>query len=175
MEKEIWKPVVGYEGLYEVSNLGRVKGLFWLQPPSKNNVRFHYERILKGHINKKGYKSVNLTKNGKKKAYKIHRLVAMAFIPNPQNYPMINHKNEIKSDNRLENIEWCDNGYNQRYGNAQVNKYRKIVQIGENFRKEYSSLTEASRQTGLRIALIWKCANHRLACGKAGDFRWEYA
>ena len=104
---EVWRPVRGYEGLYEVSNYGRVKSL-------KRNTA--HERIMKPIKDSYGYLIVCLNKNGKQTNKKIHRLVAEAFIPNPNNLPQVNHKNEIKTDNRVENLEWCDNKYNTRYG-----------------------------------------------------------
>ncbi len=117
-EKEIWKDVVGYEGLYQVSNLGRVKSL-------ARSVISHYtdrkpivttnrkERIMKQFLYKTGYLYTGLAKNRVKKKYKIHRLVAMAFIPNPENKPMVNHIDGNPLNNRVENLEWCTNQENQ--------------------------------------------------------------
>ena len=104
MEEEIWKPIKGYEGLYEISNLGRVKSL--------NYKGTGKEKILKNTENSKGYLMVCLTKNGKQKLFKIHRLVAEAFIPNPENKPCIDHINTIKNDNRVENLRWVTNEEN---------------------------------------------------------------
>ena len=173
MENEIWKPVVGYEGLYEVSNLGRLRSVERIVKRPEGE--WHYkERILRAHKTNKGYLRTRLYRNGVAQTLSIHRLVLTAFVPNPQNLPMINHKNEKVWDNRLDNLEWCDNSYNQRYGHAQDTKFRKVVQIGENFRKEYPSITEASRQTGICLNNIWACANHKPMCKSAGGFRWEY-
>lgn len=172
--EEIWKPVVGYEGFYEISNLGRLRSVERITKRPEGEWHFK-QKIIRAFKTKKGYLRTRLYKNGVAETLSIHRLVLTAFVPNPQNSPMINHKNEIKSDNRLENLEWCDNGYNQRYGNAQVSKYRKIVQIGDNFRKEYPSITEASKQTGICLTRIWACANHKPTCKTAGGFSWEYA
>ena len=173
MENEIWKPVVGYEGLYEVSNLGRLRSVERIVKRPEGE--WHYkEKILRAHKTNKGYLRTRLYRNGVAQTLSIHRLVLTAFVPNPQNLPMINHKNEKVWDNRLDNLEWCDNSYNQRYGHAQDTKFRKVVQIGENFRKEYPSITEASRQTGICLNNIWACANHKPMCKSAGGFRWEY-
>lgn len=101
---EIWKDVVGYEGLYEVSNLGHIKSLW-----------FNKEKLLTP-INSKGYYKVHLYKNGKLKDYSIHQIVAKAFIPNPNNYPGINHKDEVKTNNHADNLEWCNDAYNAVYG-----------------------------------------------------------
>ena len=102
--KEIWKPVRNYEGLYEVSNMGRVKSL--------NYNRTGKERIMKGLDNGHGYLFVQLCKDGKAKNCRINRLVAMAFIPNPDNLPEVNHKDKIRTNNRVDNLEWCTTQYN---------------------------------------------------------------
>lgn len=102
---EIWKPVEGFEGLYEVSNLGRVKSLW-----------FGKEKILKPAKNGSDYLLVDLYKNGKGKNFLVHRLVATAFIPNPEGFKQINHRDEVKTNNCVENIEWCDAKYNNNYG-----------------------------------------------------------
>lgn len=105
---EIWKDIPGYEGKYEVSNLGNVRSL--------NYNHTGEIKLLKQGTNKKGYKLVNLCKNGKQKCYLIHRLVAMTFIPNPNNLPIINHKDENKVNNNVKNLEWCTIAYNNNYG-----------------------------------------------------------
>lgn len=105
MNTEIWKSITGYEGLYEVSNLGRVKSL-----------KFGKERIIKPWKDKKGYLRVNLYRNGKMKYFLVHRLVATAFIPNPFGFTEINHRDENPSNNVESNIEWCSKWYNINYG-----------------------------------------------------------
>lgn len=107
MKQEIWKPVAGYEN-YEVSNLGNVKSL--------NYKRTGKERILKPGKNRKGYLFVFLCRNGKMKYFSVHRLVAEAFIPNSEGFEQINHKDEVKTNNCVENLEWCDRSYNVNYG-----------------------------------------------------------
>lgn len=100
---EIWKDVVGYEELYKVSNLGRIKSLGFR---INNPINYGKEKILKPNTCKLGYMYVGLTKNRILKSLKIHRLVAMAFMPNPENKPQVNHINGIKSDNCIGNLEW---------------------------------------------------------------------
>lgn len=116
--KEEWRDVVGYEGLYEVSNLGNVRSTDRMvkgkYPWNRAKV---YGRTLKAITNRAGYKRVNLCNEEGRKAKFIHRLVAEAFIPNTNNLPMINHKDERPCNNRVDNLEWCDAKYNANYGN----------------------------------------------------------
>lgn len=112
--EEVWKDIAEYEGLYQVSNMGRVKSLSRMKWSGLNGGCYvnTKEKILQGSVNDKGYKIVTLC--GKQKY--IHRLVAIAFIPNPDRLPMINHKDEVKTNNKVENLEWCDSRYNINYG-----------------------------------------------------------
>ncbi|RFZ78320.1 endonuclease [Lacrimispora amygdalina] len=114
--KEVWKPIFGYEDLYEISNYGRVKSIERLVKSNNNNFRLQKESIRKPTVNNRGYFSIRLCKNGKYKAQFIHRLVAIAFIDNPNNLPEVNHKDEDKKNNRVENLEWCTRKYNMNYG-----------------------------------------------------------
>lgn len=173
-QKEIWKPVVGYEGLYEVSNLGRIKSLL------RNNLR-----ILKGSFDKDGYLSVILCKNRSHKRVKVHRVVADAFIPNPNGYPMINHKDEVKSNNNLDNLEWCTAKYNSNYGThkEQIRNYamyhgkklRKVKQydLDGNFIQEFISSRMAERFTGIKHQNIIEVC--RKGQHTAGGYRWTYS
>lgn len=116
--EEIWKPVVEYEGLYEVSNTGLVRSL-------------RYNKIMSPNINRYGYKYINLCKDGIIKTKTIHRLVAQAFIPNPDNLPMVNHKDEDKGNNCVENLEWCDQKYNVNYGMSQEKRKCTKIKLGQ--------------------------------------------
>lgn len=113
---EEWRDIQGYEGLYQVSSCGRVKSL---ERKVFNGKDFYIinERILKPVKTKVGYKTINLSKDSKIKHYLIHRLVAESFIPNPNNYPCINHLDEQPYNNYKENLEWCTHKYNNNYGN----------------------------------------------------------
>ena len=106
---EIWKDIEGFEGAYQISNFGKVKSL----NRTLSNGRRITGRILKAKYDKDGYCSVHLTLNGINKHVRVHQLVCKAFLDNPCNYKIINHKNGIRDDNRVENLEWCDNSYNQ--------------------------------------------------------------
>lgn len=117
-KEEIWKDIKNYEGLYEVSNKGRVKRLERVTTDN-NGKEYHLkEKILKEHLNSYGYLTVNLYnhKDGGGKQLRIHRLVAEAFIPNPNNNPQVNHKDEIKTNNCVENLEWMTCKENNNYG-----------------------------------------------------------
>ena len=127
--KEIWKDIKGYEGLYQVSNLGRIKSLPKWHRNNKNSGYWSKEIILKYGKDKDGYLQVMLTKNKNRRQHKIHRLVAQTFIPNPNNYPVVNHKKEFeKQNNEVDNLEWCTVKYNTNYGTAierRSSQYRK--------------------------------------------------
>jgi len=135
MENEIWKDVVGYEGLYQVSNLGRVKGLErTIQGWGKSGYRPTKikGKIMKASHDRGGYLLVGLSKDGKVKTEKVHRLVLKAFLEQPEGKNQVNHKNEIRDDNRLDNLEWCDSKYNVNYGERVERSYKPIVQMDMN-------------------------------------------
>lgn len=129
---EIWKDIEGYEGLYQVSNLGNVRSL--------NYGRTGEIKLLNQYTNKKGYKHTSLSKNGKVKNHLIHRLVAIAFIPNPNNYKEVNHKDENPSNNNVKNLEWCTREYNNNYGtrNKRASEKMKGKSPSEEHRKKLS-------------------------------------
>ena len=130
--KEMWKDIPGYERLYQVSNLGNVRSL--------NYNRTGEIKLLKQSTNKHEYKLVSLCKNGKTKTCKVHRLVAIAFIPNPNNLPIINHKDEDKTNNNVNNLEWCTYEYNVNYGtrNERTGESHKGKSFSEEHKKKIS-------------------------------------
>lgn len=172
MRKEYWRQVVGYEGLYEVSNIGRVKSLNYHQTGK--------EAILKtgrkGRCDKFGhrYSSVSLSKNGKVKCMSVHRLVAEAFIPNPNNLPEVNHINEDKTDNRVENLEWCTGKYNCNYGRRNDGIRRSIEQCSLDGKliKVWQSISEVFRQLGYSTSHISECCRGKR--GAAYGYIWRY-
>lgn len=176
--KEIWKDVVGYEGFYQVSNLGRVKSLI------DCNGKYR-ELILKPNKNPLKYEIVTLSVNGVSKRKSLHRVVAEAFIPNPNNLPFINHKDEVPFNNRVDNLEWCNQSYNVNYGNRNkkvinslINNSRKtrprpVIRIDANGnRKKYESIHSAARDVGGNIGGIWEAASGRIKHSRG--YKWEF-
>lgn len=162
--KEIWKDIKGYEGLYQISNLGNVKSF-------PRNGTSKKEKIRKPNTDRYGYHYITLYKNGKNKTFKIHRLVALAFIPNPSpnNYDIINHKNKIRNDNCVSNLEWCDCKYNNQYSRA-IAVYQ--YDTNHNLIKKWNCIREAARRTRTDNRDIGKCCKGKLK--KAGGYIWEY-
>ena len=125
---EVWKDIPGYEDEYQASNLGNIRSI------KSNNL------ILKGDYQPNGYKRVYLWKNGSKKNLLVHRLVALSFLPNPNNYEEVNHLDENKANNKLENLEWCTHSYNMNYGDVKkkISESHKGKVISEKSRKKLS-------------------------------------
>lgn len=152
------KPIRGYEGMYEVDNLARVFSVERIKTVNDNG-RIYDKPIsakrLRQMMHSNGYKTVTLTKDGVSKTHFVHRLVAEAFIENPSGLPMINHKDEDKTNNLPENLEWCDAKYNATYGNAIRKRVRKIIgvkhtdehnaKISESLKKHYETHESKSR------------------------------
>lgn len=168
MKEEIWKPIEGYEGLYEVSSWGRVRSLDKWVAHSINTKKFMKGRIRKLQEDGHGYLKVELSKNGKVKTYKVHRLVAEAFIPNPKNYNVVNHKDEVKTNNYVDNLEWCTHSYNVNYGTGIQRKTEKMINgklsktvyqysLSGELIAEYPSTIEVQRQLGFDCGNISKC------------------
>lgn len=131
--EEIWKDVKGYEGYYEISNLGRVR-----------STSYKGVRILKPAKMRNGYLNVILCVNQRRLHKNIHRLVAEAFIPNPNNYDTVNHKNEDKTDNRVENLEWLSAEDNTRYSNPKMLTKEQVLSIPALIERGYSQMDIAN-------------------------------
>ena len=179
---EIWKDIEGYEGLYQVSNEGRVKSL--------NYRHTGEEQMLKPANNGWGYLQVNLWKNSKHKMYRVHRLVANAFLPNPDKLPQVNHKDECKTNNCVENLEYCTAKYNVNYGTYKARisetmtngKLSIPVDMFSNqgvFIRQFPSVSEAMRwlQTNASpkasVSHITQCCKNQR--NTAYGFKWQYS
>lgn len=161
---EIFKDIKGYKGLYQVSTHGNVKAL------GNGGSNASKEKILKPNKDKKGYLMVGLCKQGKRKMCKIHRLVAMVFIENPNNFREINHKDEDKTNNRVTNLEWCDRKHNINYGTRTEKCSKQVLCLETD--KTYPSTMEVKRQLGLNTGNISQCCNgKRKTCG---GYTWKY-
>lgn len=171
MMMEIFKDIEGYDD-YQVSNLGRVKSLWYGK-----------ERILKPRKNKTGYLQVGLHKNGKIKYDYIHRLVGKTFLDNPDNLPQINHKDEDKSNNNVDNLEWCSASYNMNYNEGQKRRAEKQINgklsktvyqynLKGEFVAEYPSTMEVQRQLGFKRTNISYCCNGKRK--QAYGYKWTY-
>lgn len=170
--QEIWKEILNTNGIYFISNLGRIKSTE-RKVKFGNRERIVKEKILKPIKHKGGYLYININK----KHYFIHRLVAQAFIPNPQNLPQINHKDENKTNNQVFNLEWCDSLYNMNYGTAKKRKiqtysnhYCNVLNIDTG--KIYLNPKEASKDTGIHNDAISRVC--RGEAKTAGGYHWRY-
>ena len=192
--EEIWKDIQGYEGLYQVSNLGKIKSLNRISCINRQLTG----KILNPIKQISGYYSIGLSKNAEVKLFLIHRLVAEAFIPNPNNYPCVNHKDENKQNNFVwvnkdgtvdlekSNLEWCTVKYNSNYGTRNkrlsdnhkgilnTHKSKSILQfdLKNNYIKEYPSVAEVNRQLGYGISTICNCCKGKYK--QAYGYIWKY-
>lgn len=176
--EEIWKDIQGYEGLYQVSNLGNIKSLHYRARTGNPKSNIQYSRNMKLFIEKSGYVSIKLCKSGHSKRYLVHRIVANAFIPNPQSKPQINHKDGNKSNNTVNNLEWTTNSENQKHAvNLGLKEKNTVGQMGHknvmakpiiqydlsgNFVKLWYSIADAARAVDGMSALIVHCAKGRI-------------
>ena len=184
--EEIWKDIEGYEGLYQVSNYGNIKAFYYKGKK--------HQTLLRKSVGKLGYEMVGLNKNGVHKTFTVHRLVAQAFIPNPDNKPCIDHINTDKTDNRVENLRWCTQKENlnnpltkEIWGETHKGRVvlstrggkhhnaKKIHQFTKDgiFIKEWSTPIEAARELGYRCSTtIRDCCRGKQKT--AGGFIWKY-
>lgn len=160
---------------YLVSSWGRVKSLHH-RPTA-------YHKILKPYVDRDGYLVVGLRNHGKGKTVKIHRLVAQAFIPNPKKYPQVNHKDENKTNNHVENLEWCTNQYNLNYGSRnqksgeslkQSMKSKELLQFSQAGKliKIWPSMHEMSRVTGFNRSDVKQCCLGQAK--QSYGYKWEF-
>ena len=160
--KEIWKDIPGYENLYQASNLGRIKNLITNNVSKGSKLGF--------------YKVVSLKKDNKQKMHKVHRLIALTFIPNPNNLPCINHINEIKTDNRIDNLEWCNQKYNTNYKDTQKRKGLLQSKAVCQYDKQGNLI---STYISEKEAMIKTKATHICSCCKgkrktSGGYIWKF-
>lgn len=171
---EIWRDILNYEGLYQVSNLGRIKSIPHLIKANKDGgIRVTEEHMKTTYVGWHGYIWVALCKNEKSKTYSVHRLVATAFIENKNGLPAVNHIDGNKENNVVENLEWCTNSYNQLHASShglfKNTKKVKCIETG----KEYRNSCEAERKTGISARTI-----RNVCSGKgntAGGYKWGWA
>ena len=159
--EEIWKDVDGYGNLYQVSNTGKVR---------------NKSKQLSPAICSDGYARVVLRKNNSRKLHYVHRMVATAFIPNERNLPVVNHKNQDRSNNYVDNLEWCEQKYNATYADAVQKRSRAVQMLDPNTNvvlRTFYGVREAAREMGLHFP------NIVVACNKkdrtSGGYKWRYA
>ena len=180
--REVWKYVAGYEGLYQVSNKGNVYRVYRTRVLGRKRGG----RMLKPGYTSRGYLQVGLSKNGKSKTRTVHRLVAEAFIPNPNGLPQVNHRDEDKDNNNVENLEWCDSKYNINYGTrserfarTRSKKVRAVnIKTGEVL--TFNSAKEAKKKGYPGVAAACRGVYNTINGKQGGDgrtykgHRWEY-
>lgn len=183
--EEIWKDIKGYEGKYQVSSIGRVKSLKrTLSPGYYGKGRTTEEMLLRPFANQQGYLRVQLSKNSQRKKYMVHRLVAEAFIPNPNNYKCINHKDETHTNNNVDNLEWCTHKYNSNYGTLKerlsaINlnhpaKSKRVEQLDKkgNHIAFFPSVHEAERVYNIKGNDVSQCCRGLIKSAKG--FLWRF-
>lgn len=176
---EEWKPVVGFEGLYEVSNFGNVRSLDRTTVYKNGRVHQTSGKDLAISLNSQGYRKTIFSVNGVHTTPRVCRLVAMAFIPNPNNLPQVNHKDENKLNDCADNLEWCDNKYNMNYGTApqrRGEKTRKAIEqytLDGDFVRRWPCASIAEKETGIYHSHIAQCCKGKLI--QTGGYVWRYA
>ena len=161
--KEIWKPIKGFQDIYEASNLGRIRSKDHLINGNNNNKVLKKGKILKNQLSIKGYLQVSLMTQPKIKYNTgVHRLVALAFIPNPNHYPQVNHKNGIKTDNRVENLEWCSASENVTH--AVKNRLIKTKLTDEQAKEIFNSQLsqrKLAKLFNITSSIVWRIKNKK--------------
>lgn len=174
MEAEVWKPIAGYEGLYEVSSLGQVRSL----PRDYHFGMIESTILMKLDTVNGGYLRVTLSKNGKRKRHMVNRLVAQAFIPNPGSKPVVNHINTIRTDNRVANLEWCTYKENSNHADCPKKISAKVSKSVVQCQKDgtpiavFPSMTAAANALEkVHVSEISKCV--RDFSRNAGGYKWR--
>ena len=178
MIEEIWKDIDGYEGQYQISSYGRCRScdryVFRKNRWGGTASYFYKSTVMKLSKNNRGYIRVRLSRDNNAKTYLIHRLVAQTFIPNPNNYSQVNHKDENKTNNNVKNLEWCTNKYNLNYGTrnkrAAKTMGKKVVCVATG--EIFNGIREASRKYNIDRSDISKCCQGKRKT--AGGYKWEY-
>lgn len=170
---EVWKDIEDYEGLYQVSNLGRARSL---ERVDSNGHRLK-GKVLAYNLSVAGYLNVCLCRDGKAERKLVHRLVATAFLDNPDNFPQVNHKDENKENNRVENLEWCDSKYNANYGSrnervAKANERPIYVVTSSGHRYYFSGIKKAAELLGLDRRTVSRCLRGRQKHHHGFSFMW---
>ena len=179
MKKEVWKDIKGYEKFYMVSSYGRVKSLSrTIKHPYSNNGGYKKGKILKQQLNTNNYYRVYLCKYGVKKRFYVHRLVISSFLPNPLGKLEINHINENRKDNRLENLEWSTKKENMRHGTIRERISKKLSKpviqktLDGVFLKRWNSVSETSRIGGYNLSSVSKCCREKSKSHK--NYKWSF-
>lgn len=173
---EIWKDIKGYEGLYQISNLGRIKSSD-RELCNSRGVYVRQGRVLKNGKNQYGYFQVSLYKDGKRVNKQVHKLIAIAFIPNTNNYKIINHIDGNRQNNNINNLEWCTQKHNvkEAYRLGLVHKkYKPVNQydLKNNFIKTWESIVEVNKVLKIDKSSIVRCCKGKQ--NKAGNYIWRY-
>ena len=166
---EIWKDVQGYEGLYQVSNMGRVRSITRYVRHAKGGFRVSPSKIMKLCQNGDGYYFVGLHRDNKVKPFRVNRLVAEAFIPNPDNLPCVNHIDKNRLNNNVNNLEWCTVEYNNRYS---FNKCISQFTLKGVYIRDWDAISTASKELNINCSNISQCCLGKRK--SAGGYVWKY-
>lgn len=178
--EEIWKPIKETDGIYEISNYGNIRSIDRYVKTCGNGLRLAAGKAYKPIKCTNGYLELQAYIKGKRKIFMVHRLVAQYFIPNPNNYPEVNHKDENPQNNHADNLEWCTPKYNCNYGTRNQRCMEKVIKkpvrqlsLNGEVVEVFPAIKDAMRKTGIdgsQIIRVCKGKNQT-----AGGFKWEYA